>query len=102
MSTRSSETVDLVWNVFPHEQCTDAIWYSGWMPCFMLISPRMCLVKPTRLSAGRCLCDLFQELLVGLRRADLVGEQLERRPGLERVQHPAELPHEGELLGLQQ
>src|SRR5438093_2575771 len=101
MSTRISDTVERVWNVFPQEQCTDAIWYSGWMPCFM-----SCLLgrffQRTRLSAGRRLRDLLQELVVRLRGADLVGEELQRGSRLEGVQHPPELPDERELLGLEQ
>src|SRR6266545_3761150 len=37
MSTRSSDWVDRVVKVSPHEQRTVATLYSGWMPCFMRV-----------------------------------------------------------------
>src|SRR2546430_2939088 len=56
-----------------------------------------------RLRAGRRrLGDLGEELVVALGGADLVDQQLETLPLLERVQHPAELPDLLELIPVEQ
>src|SRR5437764_13155470 len=56
-----------------------------------------------RLRAGRRrLGDLGEELVVALGGADLVDQQLEALPLLERVQHPAELPDLLELVPVEQ
>src|SRR2546429_6337666 len=56
-----------------------------------------------RLRAGRRrLGDLGEELVVALGGADLVDQQLETLPLLERVQHPAELPDLLELVPIEQ
>src|SRR5437870_694844 len=85
------------------------------MPCFISVSftwtpPRVASTRSNaRLFPGRAgsaptrgLRDLLQELLVRLRGADLVSEQLQRGAGLQRVQDPPELPHQSELLGRHQ
>src|SRR4051794_9100429 len=62
-------------------------------------------VSPTPgvLRAGRRrLGDLGEELVVALRRADLVDQQLEALAVLERVQHPAQLPDLLELVPVEQ
>src|ERR687892_2577109 len=46
----------------------------------------------------RGLGDLLEELLVRLRRADLVDEHLHRGVRVQGVEHSAEPPHQGQLL----
>src|SRR4051812_31429659 len=58
-------------------------------------------VRGVMLRGGR-LRDLLEELLVRLRLADLVGEQLERGSGVERVEPPPQPPDERELLRRQE
>src|SRR5262245_9431391 len=50
----------------------------------------------------RCLGDLGEELVVALRRPDLVDEQLEALALLEGVEHPAELPDLLQLVPVEQ
>src|ERR671922_1483862 len=112
MSTRSSGTVERVWNSSPHEQRTVAVTYSGWMPCFMLFLVLMvgCVLilypePPGRSGHSRAVAladvgalDGAQELGVGLALPHAVDHQLQRLGRLERAQHPAQLPGHDQLL----